>query len=98
MDAELILSRIEQLIGNAFQQFVLWRVPVPVRGSAHFYKYRFALVVDEVCVMRYDNEAGKGDHKHIGEVQLPYAFVDTETLLTDFEVDVVRWFNENGRD
>jgi hypothetical protein len=31
-------------------------------------------VVDGVCVLRYDNEAGKGDHKHIGTVETAYVF------------------------
>jgi hypothetical protein len=37
-----------------------------VRGSRHQYKYRLVLVVNDDCVLRYDNEAGKGDHKHVG--------------------------------
>lgn len=52
-------------------ELVIWRVPDPVRGSAHGLEYRLALVVDGVCVLRYDNEAGKGDHKHVGEREMP---------------------------
>lgn len=95
MDAESLLNQIDLLPpDNAFQQLVLWRVPMPVRGSWHDYKYRFALVVDDVCVLRYDNEAGKGEHKHIGDRQFSYVFVDTETLLNDFLDDVARWMDE----
>ena len=36
----------------------------------------------------YDNERGKGDHRHIGRVQMPYAFTDVATLLRDFLQDV----------
>jgi hypothetical protein len=64
---------------------------VPVRGSTHFYKYRFALIVDEVCVMRYDNEAGKGDHRHLGKVERPYKFAGYARLLADFWADVAQW-------
>jgi Family of unknown function (DUF6516) len=46
---------------------VVWRVPEPVRGSRHGFKYRLALVSEETCVLRYDNEAGKGEHKHVGD-------------------------------
>jgi len=42
-----------------------------------------ALVEDPVCVIRYDNEAGKGDHRHIGRVEKLYKFVDPETLLAE---------------
>jgi hypothetical protein len=37
-----------------------------------------------VCVLRYDNEAGKGDHKHDRETEVPYKFTDVETLQADF--------------
>ena len=63
----------------------------PVRGSIHRLKYRLALVADSVCVLRYDNEAGKGDHRHNGRVERPYKFVDPETLLVDFWNDVEAW-------
>jgi hypothetical protein len=36
----------------------------------------------------YDNERGKGDHKHLGDRELPYAFVSIERLLADFRADV----------
>jgi hypothetical protein len=44
-----------------------------------------------VCVLRYDNEAGKGDHKHIGGEEIPYAFINAEKLLADFWADVRTW-------
>ncbi len=62
-----------------------------VRGSLHVYKYRLALVSEGVCVLRYDNEAGKGDHKHIAGRELNYRFVDLATLQTDFWADVETW-------
>jgi hypothetical protein len=49
------------------------------------------LVRDGVCVLRYDNEAGKGDHRHVRNVEEPYAFTDAETLLADFWRDVEIW-------
>lgn len=64
----------------------------------HSYKYRLALVVDEECVLRYDNEAGKGDHKHIGGRETPYAFSTVDHLLADFVQDVTRWRDENCND
>jgi hypothetical protein len=35
----------------------------------------------EMCVVRFDNEAGKGDHLHVGDQERPYVFTSTETLL-----------------
>jgi hypothetical protein len=96
MDAELVVDRLELLRDDAFQQLVVWLVPKPLRGSTHSYKYRLALVVGGVCVMRYDNEAGKGDHKHVGESQQAIDFVDLPALLSAFDADVDRWFDEHG--
>ena len=41
------------------------------RRSTHRLKDRLALVVAGECVLRYDNEAGKGDHRHLGSVESP---------------------------
>ena len=59
-------------------ELVAWRVPLSLRGSLHSYKYRFALIVNGVCVLRYDNEAGKGDHRHVGNREFAYDFVGLE--------------------
>jgi hypothetical protein len=79
-----------------FAELVLWRVPGPVPGSSHFYKYRLAYVVDGICVIRYDNEAGKGDHRHFGSSERKYSFTSPDALLADFQRDVARWNRENS--
>ena len=65
-------------------------------GSAHEYKYRLAYVVDSVCVVRYDNEVGKGDHRHFGAVENTYKFSTAERLMVDFQTDIARWNDENS--
>lgn len=80
---------------NAFAELVLWKVPVPLAGSPHDFKYRFAYVVDGVCVLRYDNESGKGDHRHFGATESRYAFTTPEALLAAFNDDIARWTREN---
>ncbi|TWF54362.1 hypothetical protein FHW37_103227 [Neorhizobium alkalisoli] len=80
---------------RSFVDLSVFEIPEPLRGSRHLYKYRLALVVNEVCVMRYDNEAGKGDHRHLGSVETPYAFTDVSTLLRDFFTEVER-LEKNG--
>jgi hypothetical protein len=89
--AERVMDERLTLAANAFAETVIRRVREPVRGSAHQFKYRPALAVDGVCVLRYDNEAGKGDHKHVGDVETPYAFTHDETLVADFWADVENW-------
>ena len=67
---------------------VVWQVPRPVPPSQHAFKYRLVFVKDERRLVGYDNERGKGDHRHLGERELPYVFVDIDTLLRDFLSDV----------
>ncbi len=88
MPAEPLLDERHVLSEVAFAELVVWRVPAPVRGSAHEYRYRLALVVDGKCVLRYDNEPGKGDHRHIGDAEERYRFKSAEQLLADFWADV----------
>lgn len=91
MKAQRLLKERRPIGEDAFVEIVVWQVPSPLPGSAHTFKYRLAYVVDGVCVIRYDNEAGKGDHKHIGEREFPCAFTDIDTLLADFWRDVDEW-------
>ena len=69
---------------DAFVEMVVWKISESAKGSDHLYKYRLALVINQECVMRYDNETGKGDHKHIGDTELNYEFTTPEQLLEDF--------------
>ena len=91
MDAELLLRKREGLTETAFVELVIWRVLEPVRGSRHAYKYSLALVSKGNCLLRYDNEAGKGDHKHVGDQEVAYRFIDLAKLQIDFWNDVEAW-------
>jgi hypothetical protein len=79
----------------AFAELVLWRLPQSVEGSVHGFKYRLAYVVRGKCVLRYDNEIGKGDHRHVGGIESTYTFTTPEQLITDFQRDIARWNHEN---
>ncbi len=91
---ELVRRRIAYS-ETAFADLVLWRVPSPIRSSDHAFKYRLAYVVDGVCVLRYDNEVGKGDHRHFGGKESVYAFKFPDKLIDDFQRDIARWNREN---
>jgi hypothetical protein len=91
MKAELLLRERQQLGAEAFVELKIWRVPSSVVGSRHEYKYSLAYVVGGSCVLRYDNEAGKGDHKHLGTSEIPYSFTTPARLLADFWADVDQW-------
>ena len=88
MDAVLLLRERLVLSETEFVEMVVWRVPTPVLGSRHEFKYRLALVADGICLLRYDTEAGKGDHKHMGNREVDYRFSGLGALQTDFWTDV----------
>ena len=90
-----LLLRERRILGeDRFAEVVIWRVPKRAPGSAHDFKYRLAFVVDDVCVLRFDNEAGKGDHKHVRAKEMPYEFTTLEQLVTDFWQAVEDWRRE----
>jgi Family of unknown function (DUF6516) len=91
---ELLQTRVVYA-QNAFAELVLWLLPRPLAGSTHRFKYRLAYVVDGLCVLRYDNESGKGDHRHFGGGEGPYDFSTPDRLIADFERDIARWNDEN---
>jgi hypothetical protein len=75
--------------GELLVQMVLWQIPRPTKDRPHGLKYRLYLGRAGKTLVRYDNETGKGDHRHIGagEVQVPYEFRSVEKLLNDFRVE-----------
>lgn len=91
MNAEPLLHERHALDADSFVELRVWRVPKRVPGSPHSFKYALAYVVRNECVLRYDNEAGKGDHKHIGVDEVAYRFTTPEQLLADFWADVDSW-------
>ncbi len=91
MAVELLLNERYVLSEKAFAEMVVWKLSSSLSGSRHNFKYRLALVVNCECVLRYDNESGKGDHKHIGKEEIPYTFSTPQTLIADFWNDVTKW-------
>jgi len=91
MKAALVLKERHVLSETSFVEILIWRVPEPVPGSIHDYKYRLAYVVDGECVLRYDNEAGKGDHRHCGLLEEPVTFSSPTELLEMFWRDIGDW-------
>lgn len=95
MQADPLLTERLVLDERSFVELMVWRLDRPVAGSAHDLKYRLAYVVEGVCVVRYDNEAGKGDHRHIGGRETVYEFRSIDALQADFWTDVAAW--EKGK-
>lgn len=84
MKAKQLLNQRLILSETAFAEMVVWDVPAPVAGSEHSFKYRLAYVVAGECVLRFDNEIGKGDHFHVSDEAFDYEFMTVDQLLSDF--------------
>ena len=94
--ATLLLHERVVLADDVFAEIRIWRVPRSVPGTAHDLKYSLALVAARECVLRYDNEAGKGDHRHTGHGgEAAYLFQGAEALIADFWTEVDEWLAAN---
>lgn len=74
-------------------ELVVWRVPEPVPPSGHPFKYLLVYVLNGERVVGFDNERGKGDHKHVGNTEEAYCFGSVDGLLDDFFAEVEKWKN-----
>lgn len=95
MKARLLIETRIVYSESAFAELVLWQLARPLPGSSHPFKYRLAYVVEGRCVIRYDNETGKGDHRHRDDRENAYAFTTVEKLLEDFQRDIGRHLRED---
>ena len=91
MKADLLLRERFDFDDGAILEMVIWRVPKPVAGCRHPYKYRLFYGRAGKRWVSYDNERPKGDHRHVGNREQSYVFTDVETLIRDFLADVERW-------
>ena len=92
MRATPIAALKESRDDGSVVEIVVWLVPEVVPPSTHSYKYRLYFGGrDGICRVRYDNERGKGDHKHVGEIEEEYVFESLEKLLADFRREVENW-------
>jgi hypothetical protein len=89
--ARQVLSRKLANNDGSILQLVIWELPEPLIGSSHCYKYRFYFGRDGIPIVRYDNERGKGDHRHYEGKQEFYIYIDLDTLLQDFLNDLARY-------
>ena len=94
MKVRLLLRERHVLSESRFVEIVIWELPRAAPGSRHRFKYRLAFVVDGICVLRFDNETGKGDHKHLGTREMRYVFRSVEQVVSDFWNEIDRWSSE----
>ena len=88
MKARLLYEFKQLYEDGAIVEMVLWEVPQAVAGSSHRYKYRLYYGYPGRRVVGYDNESGKGDHRHVGSRESSYDFVSVDGLIEDFLAEV----------
>jgi hypothetical protein len=88
MKAELLFRQRIDYDDGGIVEMVIWRVPVPVLPSTHGLKYSLFYGSPGVREVGYDNERGKGDHRHYQGAETKYVFSAVERLMTDFWGDV----------
>lgn len=71
-------------------EMTIWELSGAVVGSNHTLKYSLFYGSPGTRIVGYDNERGKGDHKHIGAVEEAYLFTTVEQLVADFLSDVAK--------
>lgn len=91
VDAVPVARAKEVRDDGSIVEIVIWELPEPLAPSAHRYRYRLYFGARGVSRVRYDNERGKGDHRHIGSGEFNYEFISLEQLLADFKADVESW-------
>jgi hypothetical protein len=85
---------------GAIREMVLWRLPGSLTADRpHGLKYRLYYGYSGRCLVRYDNERGKGDHRHYhdaeGDREEEYLFTSVEQLIADFKADIERLRGEH---
>jgi hypothetical protein len=86
--AQLLLSRRLDLASGLIVQIKIWRLPQTSDERPHGLKYSLFFGRDGERIVGYDNEAGKGDHRHYRDQEEPYYFTTMENLIRDFWNDV----------
>ena len=91
MKAKLVYREKFIYEDGAVREMVLWQLPRKSAEKPYGLKYRLYYgLSDGTCIVRYDNETGKGDHRHLGEKEEAYPFKGVETLVADFLKDIER--------
>ena len=76
--------------GDVLIEMVIWELPTLSEERPHGLKYRMYCGRAGKCIVRYDNETGKGDHCHHGLSEESYHFESLEKMIEDFRNDCSR--------
>ena len=82
MKARLIYREKYIYDDGTIREMGIWQIPRKSAEKPHTLKYRLYYGLAEgTCLVRYDNEMGKGDHRHFRDKEEPYQFNPTTTFM-----------------
>ena len=87
MKAKLLTHRKERNADGHITEIKIWSVPIS-EYNQYGLKYSFVYIVNGIRIIGYDNERGKGDHKHINGLEYPYTFSTPSKIMSDFQADI----------
>jgi len=82
MKATRMIAEKEVWTDGTIVEIMVWRLPRATADRPHGFKYRLYCGRAGRCLVRFDDEAGKGDHVHYGRRQRPYRFISLHGLST----------------
>ena len=98
MKAKRIFYDKAVLPDGAIVEMTIWQLPNATAERPHGLKYSLFYGRDGFRIVGYDNERGKGDHRHHREIETRYQFESAEKLVADFLADVERARGEHDDD
>jgi hypothetical protein len=90
MAAQLLVRHKYVYADGVIRKMVIRQLPHPGDERPHRLKYRLYHGYPGTPLVRYDNERGKGGHRHEGKHQARYTFISVEQLIRAFEADIER--------
>ena len=88
MANSIIRKRRTYYDDGSFVEMAVWRLSEPVPPSVHLYKYSLVYIVKGNRILGYDNERGKGDHRHFGNTETAIEFTSLADLIDCFVKEV----------
>jgi len=88
--ATLVFEDRMEYPDGAILEMRIWKLPERNEERPHGLKYSLFYGFSGERIIGYDNERGKGDHRHCHGQEEPYTFSTAERLVADFIDDVER--------
>ena len=92
--AELLIRQRDELPNDILIEIKIWQLPQSDPERPHGLKYSLYCGQNGKRLVGYDNERGKGDHRHIKTREEAYVFNTLEQLIQDFYSDAFRMIRE----